>query len=412
MKVDWKTVRVQDIVEFNPKEKIIRGKCIKKVTMDKVHANTRDLVEYEISEFDEGVKFKNGDTLMARITPSLENGKIVLVNILEENEVGVGSSEFIVIRPKSGVSDKYFIYYLTRSPAVRNAAIKSMAGSTGRQRVQLDVLKNLMIAVPSVENQKRIGAVLKYMDDKIRLNMKMIENLFETAEMLYQSFFVSFHPFRQNGMEDSAAGPIPCGWEVKDFEELADIQTGFAFKSDEYTEKGCRVVRTTNIKYGYVQNDGLIHLPAEYYDMPQFEKYRFSCFDTVLVMIGSNVGKIGLITERNLPALENQNMWRFRAFPDVSPVFVHFQTRKINGEVRGCSSGSARDFYRKDLFKKAKCVCPPPEVFCKFDALSMPLFSQISLYLAENEKLAKIRDTLIPKLITGELVLENEMLEK
>ena len=93
---------------------------------------------------------------MARITPCLENGKTAKVAVLDDGEVGFGSTEYIVFRAKDGV-DEDFIYYLVCSPLVRGPAIKSMVGSSGRQRVQTDVVQNLEIMVPDYEEQKWIS---------------------------------------------------------------------------------------------------------------------------------------------------------------------------------------------------------------------------------------------------------------
>ena len=123
-----------------------------------------------------GSTFRNGDTIMARITPCLENGKTAKVDILDENEIGFGSTEYIVFRAKEGV-DEDFLYYLVCSSIVREPAIKSMVGSSGRQRVQTDVVQNLDIAIPTYEEQCLIGGVLRNLDDKIKINNRINENL-------------------------------------------------------------------------------------------------------------------------------------------------------------------------------------------------------------------------------------------
>ena len=114
---------------------------------------------------------------MARITPCLENGKIDKVSVLDDNEIGFGSTEYIVFRAINDVSDSDFLYYLICSPIVRNPAIKSMVGSSGRQRVQTDVVASLDVEVPAIEEQRRIGGILKALDDKIELNNKINNNL-------------------------------------------------------------------------------------------------------------------------------------------------------------------------------------------------------------------------------------------
>ena len=114
---------------------------------------------------------------MARITPCLENGKTAFVDVLSEGEVGFGSTEFIVMRARPGISDPQFVYYLSTSPDFRNIAIKSMVGSSGRQRVQQGVLDELELSVPSLPEQQKIGAFLALLDEKIALNNKINDNL-------------------------------------------------------------------------------------------------------------------------------------------------------------------------------------------------------------------------------------------
>lgn len=174
--VEWELKKLIDIADFNPRESIAKGTIAKKVAMDKLQPFCRDIPEFEIEAFSGGTKFRNGDTIMARITPCLENGKIAKVNILDKGEVGFGSTEYIVFRAKEGIDEDY-IYYLVCSPFVRESAIKSMVGSSGRQRVQIDVVQNLEVMVPPYNEQHKISGILKALDDKIAVNIALNKNL-------------------------------------------------------------------------------------------------------------------------------------------------------------------------------------------------------------------------------------------
>ena len=165
MKSEWTTRSISDIAEINPRESISKGSIAKKIPMDVLQPFTRDVPGYQMEKFKGGTRFRNMDTIMARITPCLENG-----------EVGFGSTEYIVFRAKEG-TDPDYLYYLICSPLVRDPAIKSMVGSSGRQRVQTDVVANLQIAVPDFDEQKNIGGLLKALDDKIQLNTAINKNL-------------------------------------------------------------------------------------------------------------------------------------------------------------------------------------------------------------------------------------------
>ena len=173
---EWVMKKLKDIADFNPRDALAKWTVAKKIAMDKLQPFCRDIPGYELEPFSRGTKFRNGDTIMARITPCLENGKTAKVSILDDGEIGFGSTEYIVFRAKEGV-DEDFIYYLVCSPLVSEPAIKSMVGSSGRQRVQMDVVQNLEIMVPDYEEQKRISVILKSLDDKIAANTEVNKNL-------------------------------------------------------------------------------------------------------------------------------------------------------------------------------------------------------------------------------------------
>lgn len=176
MKSEWTIKRISDVAEINPRESIKKGTLAKKIPMDILQPFTRDIPSFEYEVFKGGTKFRNKDTIMARITPCLENGKIAQVGCLDPGEVGFGSTEYIVFRAREE-TDPDFLYYLICSPFVREPSIKSMVGSSGRQRVQTNVVADLQIAVPGIEEQKRIGGLLKALDNKIQLNTKINKNL-------------------------------------------------------------------------------------------------------------------------------------------------------------------------------------------------------------------------------------------
>ena len=173
---NWIERRMDEIADFNPRESISKGTIAKKIAMEKLQPFCRDVPEYVLEAFSGGTKFRNGDTIMARITPCLENGKTAMVNILDDDEVGFGSTEYIVFRAKNGY-DPYFIYYLVTSPVIREPSIKSMVGSSGRQRVQTDVVQGIRVKVPSIAGQKKIAYLLKSLDDKIAANNEINKNL-------------------------------------------------------------------------------------------------------------------------------------------------------------------------------------------------------------------------------------------
>ena len=177
MTSEWRTIRAADFIDFNPRLSLKKGDIATKVAMDKLKPFTKKIPETEKAEFNGGAKFCNGDTVMARITPCLENGKTAYVDMLDDGEIGFGSTEFIVMRAKTGISDPQFVYYTAINPDFRNVAVKSMVGSSGRQRVQQSVLEELELSVPDLDEQRRIGDFLAKIDEKIALNDRINDNL-------------------------------------------------------------------------------------------------------------------------------------------------------------------------------------------------------------------------------------------
>ncbi|WP_367912858.1 restriction endonuclease subunit S [Bacillus pumilus] len=172
---DWVIGKAGNILEFSPIEKIAKNKTATFVEMKNL--NTSAMVyDYLQKPFKSGSKFRNGDTLLARITPCLENGKIGFVDFLNENEVGWGSTEFITIRTKNNIASS-FSYYFASEQNFKNYAIKNMNGSSGRQRVKAETLINYLIAIPPNE-------LIKKFTDISEPNMQMMTKLKEETLIL------------------------------------------------------------------------------------------------------------------------------------------------------------------------------------------------------------------------------------
>ena len=145
----WELCRLEDVIEFNPKIPLSKERLKQSVPMSALSTSsmTLDTEEFAATFSNSGSKFQNGDTLLARITPCLENGKTAFVAGVESDEGAVGSTEFIVMRSK-GINP-YMVYLLARNDSFRQSAINSMTGSDGRQRAQADKLKALPYLKPA-----------------------------------------------------------------------------------------------------------------------------------------------------------------------------------------------------------------------------------------------------------------------
>jgi len=165
----WRVNVFSEVVGVNPKRSLPKGVLAKKISMADLIPWQSWVVHYEIVNYDSGPKFISGDTLLARITPSLEHGKTAIVSLLEEREVGFGSTEFIVMAPQE-ITSCYYIFYLARSREVRDFAIGSMTGTSGRQRVPSDCFDYLKIIVPPEDFIHRYHNIATPIFDKITAN--------------------------------------------------------------------------------------------------------------------------------------------------------------------------------------------------------------------------------------------------
>ena len=374
-------MKLSDIIEFNPRETLSKGAIAKKIAMEKLEPFTRDIPEFEYLEFRGGTKFRNGDTLMARITPSLENGKTSKVNLLDEDEVGFGSTEFIVVRAKENISDENFVYYLMIGPSIREVAIKSMVGTSGRQRVQLDVLKNHEILCPPLKEQIRIGKILKALDDKIENNKKINHHLAAISKNYLKIFYSS--------------NSIKLG-------DIFELKSGYAFKSKDWVDEGKPVIKIKDIdgitiditNLNYVKNKSQLSKASN------FEVFGK---EIVMALTGATTGKIGVIP-KNFKGYVNQRVGLFYAKTELSYAVLWsiLQQQNIITDLIKLSSGSAQanlspfsvnsydlNVTFKDLIELDKVLSPLYELFCS--------------NLSEIQRLSKLRDTLLPKLLSGEL---------
>ena len=385
MKCNWTMKKLSEIAYINPRESLSKGVVAKKVPMDKLQPFCRDIPEFVLEEYKGGTKFRNGDTIMARITPCLENGKIAKVSVLSDGEVGFGSTEYIVFRAIDGVSDANFLYYLICSPLVRNPAIKSMVGSSGRQRVQTDVVANLDIELPPIEEQRKIGGLLKAIDDKIELNNAINNNLEQQAKALYKDWFFDFSPF-------STEGNLPDGWHpgtVGDIIQFHDSKRVPLSSSErDKMEKIYPYYGATSLM-DYVDNylfDGIYLLLGE--DGTVVDSLGFPILQYVYGQFWVN-NHAHIITGKEGFSVEE--------------LYLFFSLTNIKSIV----TGAVQQKVSQQNLKKVPAIIPSEQALSAFDEIIQPIFAQIRNLRDENANLSQLRDTLLPKLMSGELDVSN-----
>jgi len=374
MKYNWSIKKLSQIAHINPKE--IIGKCImaKKVPMDKLQPFCRDISEFILEEYKSGAKFRNDDTIMARITPCLENGKISKVSVLDDDEVGFGSTEYIVFRAVEGISDSDFLYYLICSPLVRNPAIKSMVGSSGRQRVQIDVVADLDIELPHIEEQRKMGSILRALDDKIALNKAINNNLEQQAMSLFKYWFIDYKPF---------SGIIPSDWKKYRLNDFLPVITGkknanVSSSTGLYPFFSCSQDITWTDEYSFEGNAILVAGNGDF--NVKFYNGKFEAYQRTYVLIPHN---------------PRFSAWLFYA--------IKYNLNKITLAARGSvikfiTKGNLEDF---SLY--APINLEDFEIIDHFNSIN----DIIATNRKENVKLSQLRDILLPKLMSGELDVSN-----
>lgn len=179
----WKNAILGDLINLNPRLSLAKGSQASFVEMKVLPIDVMLVSDVAQKEFKGGAKFQSGDTLFARITPCLENGKTAFVDFLESGEIAFGSTEFLVMRAKEGVS-KYWTYCLARDTNFRNFAISTMVGTSGRQRVQNDPFLSYEIPQPPKEIFNSFSEIAEPWFNQIRVNTIENQTLIQLRDTL------------------------------------------------------------------------------------------------------------------------------------------------------------------------------------------------------------------------------------
>ena len=389
---EWKECKLSDVVEINPTESLKKGTVEKKIGMDVLQPYCRAIPSFSFEPYTGGTKFKNGDTIMARITPCLENGKTAMVNILDDNEIGFGSTEYIVFRAKNNITDPYFVYYLVTSDCIRNPAIKSMVGSSGRQRVQTDVVANLSVKVPPLPTQQKIAAILSSLDDKIELNNKINTNLERQAQVLFKNWFVDFEPF---------GGKMPEGWKVGKLSEIADYLNGLAMQKFRplEDEEDLPVLKIKELRQGCCDDSSELCSPSKV--KPEYIIHDgdviFSWSGSLLVDIWCG-GTCGLNQHHFKVTSKTYEKWFYYLWTK------HHLDRFI---FLAADKATTMGHIKREELDKAEVVIPDDKTYSKLTMTLSPIIDIIINNRVENRRLSEIRDNLLPELMSGNINVED-----
>lgn len=383
MRSDWTLVRAADFIEFNPNLSIKKGNIASKIAMEKLQPHCKKVTGLEKAVFSGGSKFCNGDTVMARITPCLENGKTAFIDVLDDKEIAFGSTEFIVLRARDNISDPQFIYYLAISPAFRKTAIQSMAGSSGRQRVQQSVLNELSIPVPPLQEQIRIGCFLAELDNKIAINNAINDNLYAQAKTIFADRFINLVS-------------VPDGWRKGNLLDIAKYLNGLAmqkFRPHE-GEIGLPVLKIKELRQGACDNSSELCSPNIKSDYIIHDgDIIFSWSGSLLIDIWCG-GTCGL----------NQHL--FKVTSDVYNKWFYYlwTAHHLNRFIAiAADKATTMGHIKREELSKAEVLIPSAEAYKETNSIIQPIFELMISNRIEAHKLVALRDELLPKLMSGEI---------
>jgi type I restriction enzyme, S subunit len=412
--------KFSEVFDINPKLKLNRNQKTDFVEMKNIESGKRGVVSEYKKEFKgSGSKFERGDTLFARITPCLENGKI---SRYDGPGTAFGSTEFIVIRGKEGVTLSNFAYYYSTWEKFREFCIQNMIGSSGRQRVPVDALDNWTVSLPSLPEQKKIADLLDSFDSKIELNQKMNETLEEIAKTLFKSWFIDFDPVRAkaeggptglskeisdlfpDSFEDSELGEIPKGWKIELFQDVVDEYVDNRGKTPPLVDIGIPLVEVKHMH----DNSQFPDLNTDkYVSKDIFDSWFRKHVEKYDVLI-STVGTIGLTTcvfNSNFAIAQNVLGLRFSTKSMSLYMFNLIKSNYFQHQMNSRLVETVqKSIKRKDL-NEIPTLVPSEKILIEFfNFASANLEKQFNNKL-QNATLSNLRDMLLPKLISGQLTI-------
>lgn len=376
-------MRFLDYVTINPPVQLIKDAVYPFVEMANVSTTYREPDAIEYKAFSSGVRFADGDTVIARIEPCLQNGKRFFVHNIGQ---GFGSTEFLVFRSKDKKIDEQFLYYLMQTEGIRKLMINSMTGATGRQRVNNDIFADMEFDFPDLPTQRRIASILSAYDDLIENNRRQIKLLEEAAQRLYREWFVEL---RFPGHEDvKIVDGVPEGWQYGCIKEL------ILYHDTMRKPLSSRERASFQGKYRYYGAAGILDHVAEF------------LYDGTYLLLGED-GSV--ITADGYPVLQyvsgqfwvNNHAHVLQGKPPFSTEYIYmmFQHTKVSDIV----TGVAQPKISQNRLSNKKVLIPHEKYATMYCTYVRPYFQRILLLKNQIEVAQEARDRLLPKLMRGDM---------
>ena len=303
------------------------------------------------------------------------------------------------------VNPKILKYY-THSQEYYNW-VKSFDTGGTRGNINAKTFGDMPISLPKRCVQDKIVGILSALDSKIENNNKINANLEAQAEALFKSWFVDFTPFKDQPFVDSELGPIPQGWKVGKLGDYCEVKSGYAFKSSWWTNKGYKIIKIKNIsENGDINlNDCSCVLPE---NCDKAKNFIANTGDIVIAMTGATIGKFNIIPKIDEKFYINQRVGKFflgeKPIEKVPYIYCFLKQENISTQIIQKGQGSAQpNISGADI--ESIPMLTPMSIILKYNKMCQPLFEKILSNRLESKKLSALRDTLLPKLMSGEIKL-------
>jgi len=365
---NWQKVKLGEVALLNPTVSLKKEEKYSFIPMEDLDWSKKYAFGNKLKAYKGGAKFEEGDVLFARITPCLENGKIGRTKELKDGK-GFGSTEYFVIRGKENISDTDFLYYLCRSNKVRQTAINSMIGASGRQRANINSLGNYELLFPNYFEQKRISSFLSSFDNKIELNNKIAKTLEDMTSTIFKEWFLK---------------------KVKS--EKLKVKSG-KIKDIAFVKTGNRPGKLKEKK----ENDFTVPV----YGAREIMGYTNKSLYNQKIIITGRVGTIGEVYLVDGYSWPSDNALIIYPRNDDYFYLLYFLTKKIN--YLSLNRGSSQPLIAQSDIENYPIDLPDETKIKEFNIIVSKLFLLKNNKENENQKLAQMRDLLLPKLMKGEV---------
>lgn len=421
--MEWSKCRIGDCILCNPTVKLEKGKeypiiDIDKITVGRKYATNKDTLIYSGQS---GCKFQKGDTLMARITPCLENGKMAQAQVEDK---GIGSTELFVFRGLDDITDNDFVYYFIKQQYIRNLAANSMSGASGRQRADLKFIKKIQLNLPSLPTQQKIASILSTYDTLIENNVKRIRLLEKMAENLYKEWFVRFRfPGHENvEMYNSKYGNVPSSFKFIKMEEAFDYYVGGGWGEEEQSEafvEEASVIRGAD--FPNVWRYDVSTCPRRFHKKNNYKARQLEDGDIVMEISGGTseqpVGRTVLVTQNLIDRYKDSKVIcasfckLIRLKQDIVFPYYFYYWMKFLYDTRiidrfQLQSTGIINFKFEPFLRKGDVMLPTKDVMNAFEKQVKTIHSEMNKLAQHNMLLAKQRDLLLPRLMSGKLEVQ------